>query len=216
VSRQGRRSLRPENADECGAGAAWSNDSGTFGPLGGNTSRGRASSSFSPFQLEAHGSVVDAAPVGGVHVVASQANRAWIAACRSPRVAVSGTWTLRQDGGFCRHPSPRSGHGHPRPNVLTRWRLTKARQTASTLPASMSTTVASRRNVTTATRACPRRWACSFSSRIGYSELSFSPVRDGPGGCGPGDGLSLRGGRWHGAYPLLAAPERCPAALRRR
>jgi len=48
-------------------------------------------------------------------VVASQANRAWIAACRSPRVAVSGIWTLRQDGGFCRHPSPRGGHGHPRP-----------------------------------------------------------------------------------------------------
>ena len=115
MSRQGRRSLRPENADECGAGAAWSDDSGTFGPLGGNTSRGRASSSFSPFQLEAHAAVVDAAPVGGVHVIASQANRAWIAACRSPRVAVSGIWTLRQDGGFCRHPSPRSGHGHPRP-----------------------------------------------------------------------------------------------------
>jgi len=115
VSRQGRRSLRPENADECGAGAAWSNDSGTSGPPGGNTSGGRASSSFSPFQLEAQAAVVDAAPVGGVHVVASQANRAWIAACRSPRVAVSGIFTLRQDGGFCRHPSPRSGHGHPRP-----------------------------------------------------------------------------------------------------
>ena len=68
-----------------------------------------------PFQLEAQAAVVDAAPVGGVHVVASQANRAWIAACRSPRVAVSGIFTLRQDGGFCRHPSPRSGHGHPRP-----------------------------------------------------------------------------------------------------
>lgn len=99
MSRQGRRSLRPENADECGAGAAWSNDSGTFGPPGGNTSRGRASSSFSPFPLEAQAAVVDAAPVGGVHVVDSQANRAWIAACRSPRVAVSGTFTLRQDGG---------------------------------------------------------------------------------------------------------------------
>ncbi len=115
MSRQGRRSLRPGNADECGASAAWSNDSGTFGPPGGNTSRGRASFSFSPFQLEAQAAVVDAAPVGGVHVVASQANRAWIAACRSPRVAVSGIFTLRQDGGFCRHPSPRSGHGHPRP-----------------------------------------------------------------------------------------------------
>ena len=115
MSRQGRRSLRPENADECGAGAAWSNDSGTSGPPGGNTSRGRASSSFSPFQLEPQAAVVDAAPVGGVHVVASQANRAWIAARRSPRVAVSGIFTLRQDGGFCRHPSPRSGHGHPRP-----------------------------------------------------------------------------------------------------
>ena len=107
MSRQGRRSLRPENAGECSAGAGWSNDSGTFGPQGGNTSRGRESSSFSPFQLEAHAAVVDAAPVGGVHVVASQANRAWIAARRSPRVAVSGIWTLRQDGGFCRHPSPR-------------------------------------------------------------------------------------------------------------
>jgi len=41
MSRQGRRSLRPENADECG-----------------------------------------------------------VAACRSPRVAVSGICTLRQDGGF--------------------------------------------------------------------------------------------------------------------
>jgi hypothetical protein len=41
-------------------------------------------------------------------VVASQANRAWIAACRSPRVAVRGICTLRQDSGFAAPESART------------------------------------------------------------------------------------------------------------
>src|SRR5450755_2052966 len=41
------------------------------------------------------------------------------------------------------------------------------------------------RNVKSRCSSCPRHWAHSFTSRIGYSELSFSLVHDGAGGCGP-------------------------------
>ena len=41
-------------------------------------------------------------------MVASQANRAWIAACRSPRVAVRGICTMRQDGAFAAPESART------------------------------------------------------------------------------------------------------------
>ena len=85
----------------------------------------------------------------------------------------------------------------------------------------MATTVASPRNVTTTTRACRHRWAYSFSSRIDYSEFSFSPVHGGPGSKSVAPTARrwfdlARDGRFHGdragpSRPTVVIPGRCCA-----